>query len=179
MSEWQQSVLVGEPEELTGADVWRPAGSYSSVSQCGSQQLIATASKVEFLVDRSRPSALQYTRNGIHWTSVSLPKMGGTSVGGTYAPFGQVLTLAANGDLVAVAGAPLQTNEHLDLLQPGSSTWCVANVQLPAGTKQDPVVALQSGRSKLAVAFFAPIRTGKKENSSAITVALSTLQCQA
>lgn len=175
MSEWQQSVLVGEPENLTGAYVWRPAGADSTVSQCGAQQLIATASKGEFLIDRQRPSALFYTHDGVHWTSVLLPKIAGVSVGGSDANFGQVMTLAANGDLIAVAGSPLQTNEHLELLKPGSSTWCAANATLPSATKQDPVVAIQSGQTKLAVAFFA---TGGAKETTAVTFPLSTLSCK-
>ncbi len=177
MSEWEQSVLVGDLEEATGADLWRAAGSDSTVAQCGTQQLVATSSQDVFLVDRHRPTALLYTRDGIHWTSVQLPKIDGAAVGGTFAPFGQVMTLAANGDLVTVAVSPLQSAEHLEILRPRSNTWCAARLALPAGTKNDPVTAVQSSESRLAVAFFSPVRTGQEE-SSALTIPLSSLSCR-
>lgn len=160
MSEWQQSVLVGNLEELNAKDVWQAAGSVSTVSQCGSQQLVATTSGDEFLIDRSRPSALVYTHDGIHWTTVSLPKINGVPVGGTFAPFGQIMTLAANGDLIAISGSPLVTAEHLEILKPKTDSWCAANARLPAATKRDPVSAIQSSESKVVVAFLTPIPTG-------------------
>ena len=73
MSQWQQSVLVGTTYEYRGTTRWRAAGAVASVNQCSSQQLIDTVSGDEFLVDRSRPDALLYTRDGVHWTVVTLP----------------------------------------------------------------------------------------------------------
>ena len=178
MSSWQQSVLVGGLEELKGADIWRTAGSVPSVSQCGSQQLVATKSGNEMLIDRSRANPLLYTRDGVHWTTVLLPKILGVSVGGTFAPFGQIMTLAANGDLFAVAGSPFQTGEHFEILEPGSKVWCAASATLPAGTKHDPVTATQSSKSKVVVSFFAPIRTASGKMTSAVTFPLSTLHCR-
>lgn len=178
MSSWQQSVFVGDLEELTGSDIWRTAGSVPSVSQCGSQQLIATKSGDVFMVDRSRANALLFTRDGVHWNTVLLPKINGVSVGGTFAPFGQIMTLAANGDLLAVAGSPLETAEHLEILEPGSKAWCAANATLPTGTKKDTVAATQSSKSKLVVSFFAPIRTASGKVTSALTFPLSTLHCR-
>jgi hypothetical protein len=178
MSEWQQSVLVDATAVSTAMPKWRTAGAVTSVSQCGSQQLIASKSGDEFLIDRSRPNALLYTRNGINWTTVSLPKIDGVPVGGTFVPFGQIMTIAANGDLVAVSGSPLQAAEHLEILKPRSNAWCAANAPLPTATKQNPVAAMQSSDSRLVVTFLAPIRTGRGTEKSALNFPLSTLHCR-
>jgi hypothetical protein len=178
MSEWQQSVLVGTAEQGTAAKRWRAAGAVTSVSQCSSQQLVATASGDEFLVDRSRPNALLYTHDGIHWTAVSLPKIDGAPVGGRFPPFGQVMTLAPNGALIAVSGSPLATAEHLEILKAGSTAWCVTSAVLPAATRQDPVAAIQSSESALVVAFIAPIPTGGGTKAMALAFPLSTLRCR-
>jgi hypothetical protein len=177
MSEWQQSVLVVASGQGTATTRWRSAGAISSVSQCGSQQLIATTSGDEFLIARSRSDALLYTRNGINWTTVSLPKMDGRPVGETFSSFGQVMTIAANGFLVAVSGSPLQVSEHLEILKPGSSEWCIANAPLPPATKQNPVVAMQSSNSRLVVTFLARIRVARGTETSALSIPLSTLHC--
>ncbi len=178
MSEWQQSVLVGEVEELNANEVWQAAGSVSTVSQCGSQQLVATTSGDEFLIDRSRPSALVYTHDGIHWSTVSLPKIKGAPVGGRFAPFGRLMTLAANGALIAVAGSPLATAEHLEILKPRTNSWCAARAKLPAATKRDPASAIQSSESKLVVSFLTPIPTGDGKKATALTFPLATLRCR-
>jgi hypothetical protein len=177
MSEWQQSVLFGGTGASTSTPKWRAAGAVTSVSQCGSQQLIATNSGTEFLIDRSSQNPLLYTRSGTNWTSISLPKMDGKPVGGTFASFGQVMTIAANGDLVAVAGSPLQTAEHLEILKPDSSAWCAANAPLPTATKQDPVAAMQSSGLKLVVTFLSPVRTNRGSATSALNFPLSNLHC--
>ena len=178
MSEWQQSVLVGATYEYRGTTRWRAAGTVSSVSQCSSQQLVATTSGDEFLVDRSSPHALLYTNDGIHWTAVSLPKIDRAPVGGRVAPFGQVMTLAANGALVAVSGSPLATVEHLEMLKAGSNAWCATSAVLPAATRQDPVAAIQSSESALVVTFLTPISTGGGTKAIALAFPLSTLQCR-
>jgi len=178
MSEWQQSVLVGHLEETIGADFWRPAGSVSTVSQCGSQELVATTSGDEFLIDRSRADALHYTRDGTHWTRVSLPKIDGAPVAGQASYLGQLMTLAASSVLVAVAGSPLSTTEHLEVLEPGSNSWCTAKATLPAATRQHPVAAIESSESRLVVAFFTPIPTGHAHNAMALTFPLSMLSCR-
>lgn len=178
MSEWQQSVLVGATYEYRGTTRWRAAGTIISVNQCSSQQLVATASGDEFLVDRSRPNALLYTQDGVHWTTVSLPKLDGASVGGRFAPFGQVMTLAANGALIAIAGSPLATAEHLEILKPGSTAWCATSAVLPTETRQDPVVAIQSSASALVVAFLTPIPTGGGTTAMALAFPLSTVRCR-
>ena len=178
MSEWQQSVLVGTAGADTAATRWRPAGAVTSVSQCGSQQLVATASGDEFLVDRSRINALLYTHDGIHWTTVSLPKIDGAPVGGRFASFGQMMTLASNGALIAVSGSPLVTAEHLEILKPGSNAWCFTSAVLPAATRQDPVAAIQTSESTLVVAFLTPIPTGRGTKEMALTFPLSTLRCR-
>jgi hypothetical protein len=178
MSEWQQSVLVGTAGQGTAATRWRAAGAVTSVSQCGSQQLVATASGDEFLVDRSRPNALLYTHDGIHWTTVSLPKIDGAPVGGRFASFGQMMTLAANGALIAVSGSPLVTAEHLEILKPGSNAWCATSAVLPAATRQDPVAAIKSSESTLVMAFLTPIPTGGGTKAMALTFPLSTLRCR-
>jgi hypothetical protein len=177
MSEWQQSVLVVASGQGTTTTRWRSAGAVSSVSQCGSQQLVATTSGDEFLIDRSRPDALLYTRNGINWTTVSLPKIDGAPVGGTFAPFGQVMTITANGVLIAVSGSPLEAAEHLEILKPDSNAWCAASAPLPTATKQNPVVAMQSSDSRLVVTFLAPIRTDRGTETSALSFPLSNLHC--
>ncbi len=176
MSEWKQSVLVGE----VGFDSeprWREAGSISTVSQCGSQQLISSSSGDEFLVDRSRPDALFLTRDGLHWTTVALPKIQGTPVGGKFLYLGQIMTIDAKGALVAVAGTPSAMAEHLEVLEPGSNSWCAANVVLPAATKQNPVAAMQSSKSTLVVAFFTPIPTRSGKKTMAESIPLSSLSC--
>ncbi len=178
MSEWQQSVLVIATGQGTKTARWRSAGAVKSVSQCGSQQLVATTSGDEFLVDRSRANALIFTRDGIHWTTVSLPKMNGVPVGGQFAPFGEVMTIAADGTLVAVSGSALQTAEHLVILKPGSNSWCAATAALPAATMHDPVAAIQSSKSTLVVAFLTPIATTHGKKSIALTFPLSTLRCR-
>jgi hypothetical protein len=178
MSEWQQSVLVGAPGEGPVPTRWRSAGVIATVSQCGSQQLVATTSGVEFLVDRSRADPLLYTRDGIKWTTVTLPTIKGLRVGGQFIPFGEVMTLAANGALIAVSGSPLQTAEHLEILEPGSRAWCTTNSTLPAATRQNPVTAIQSSESKLVVSFFAPIRTDRGRAVTALTIPLATLRCR-
>jgi hypothetical protein len=178
MSEWQQSVLVGTAEQGTATTRWRSAGAVTTVSQCSSQQLVATASGDEFLVDRSRPNALLYTNDGTHWTAVSLPKIDGAPVGGKFVPFGQVMTFAANGALIAVAGSPLATVEQLEILKAGSTAWCVSSAVLPAATRQDPVAAIQSSKSALVVSFLAPIPTGGGTKAMALAFPLSTLRCR-
>jgi hypothetical protein len=178
MSEWQQSVLVGTAGAGTAATRWRAAGGVTSVSQCSSQQLVTTASGDEFLVDRSRPNALLDTHDGIHWTAVSLPKIDGAPVGGRSVSFGQIMTLASNGALFAVSGSPLVTAERLEILKAGSNAWCVTTAVLPAATRQDPVVAIQSSESTLVVAFLTPIPTGGGARAMAIAFPLSTLRCR-
>jgi hypothetical protein len=177
MSEWHQSVLVGAPGEGPVSTRWRPAGSVTSVDQCGSQQLVATTSGDEFLVDRSRSDALRYTRDGINWTTVTLPKIKGVPVGGQFVAFGEVMTLATSGALIAVSGSALQTAEHLEILEPSSTAWCAANATLPVATKQNPVTAIQSSESKLVVTFSGPIRTQSGKEVTALTFPLSTLRC--
>ena len=115
MSESQQSVLVGATYRYRGTTHWRAAGAVSTVRHLNSQ-LIDTALSDEFLINRSRSSALLYTHDGTHWTVVSLPKIDGVPVVGRPAPYGQVTTLALNGTLVAVLGSPLATTECLELL---------------------------------------------------------------
>ncbi len=178
MSQWQQSVLVGTTYADKGTTRWRAAGAVNSVNQCSSQQLIDTTSGDEFLVDRSRPNALLYTHDGVQWTSVSLPKMDGAPVGKRFAPFGEIMTLAANGALVAVSGTPLATAEHLELLKPGSDAWCVTSAVLPTATRQDPVAAIQSSESALVASFFTPISTGGGIKAMAMAFPLSTLRCR-
>lgn len=179
MSEWQQSVLVGAANEYGATTRWRAAGTVTSVSQCSSQQLVTTSSGDEFLIDRSRPNALIYTHDGIHWTAVALPKIDGAPVGGRLVPlFGQLMTLAANGTLIAVSGSPLATAEHLEILKAGSTAWCVASAVLPVTTRQDPVVAIQSSKSALVVGFFTPILTGGGAKATALAFPLSTLRCR-
>ena len=178
MSQWQQSVLVGATYEYRGTMRWRAAGAVASVNQCGSQQLIDTASGYEFLIDRSRPHALLYTRDGFHWTAVTLPKIDGGPVGGRFAPFGEIMTLAANGALVAVAGSPLAAAEHLELLKPRSTAWCATNAVLPTATRQDPVAAIQSSESALVVKFLTPIVTSGGTKATSLTFPLSTLRCR-
>lgn len=178
MSEWQQSVLVGTSGNSTVIPRWRAAGAVTTVSQCSSQQLVATASGDEFLVDRSRPDALLFTHDGIHWTAVLLPKIDGVPVGGRFAPFGQIMTIAANGSLIAVTGSPLATTEHLAILKSRSTAWCVSNATLPAGTRQDPVLALQTSESALVVSFSSPIATGSGIKAMTVVFPLSTLRCR-
>lgn len=178
MSEWQQSLLVGATYEYRGTTRWRAAGAVSSVSQCSSQQLIDTTSGDEFLVDRSKPNAPLYTHDGTHWTAVSLPKIDGAPVGGRFAPLGRVMTLAANGVLVAVSGSPLATAEHLEMLKPGSDAWCVTSAVLPAATRKDPVAAIQSSKSALVASFLTPISTDGGTKAMALIFPLSTLRCR-
>ena len=178
MSQWQQSVLVGATYEYRGTTRWRAAGAVATVSQCSSQQLVDTASGAEFLVDRSRPDALLYTRDGTHWTAVLLPKIDGAPVGGRFAPFGQVMTLAANGALVAVSGSPFVTTEHLEMLKARSTAWCATSVVLSAATRQDPVAAIQSSESVLVVSFDSPIPTSGGAKATALTFPLSALRCR-
>ena len=178
MSQWQQSVLVGAIYYLRGATRWRAAGGAASVSQCGNQQLVATAARNEFLVDRTRSNALLHTDDGIHWTAVSLPKIDGAPVGGRFAPLGQMMTLAANGALIAVAGSPSSTAERLVMLRPRSTAWCATNAVLPTATRQDPVLALQSSKSALIVAFESPIPTSGGTNVTALTFQLASLRCR-
>lgn len=178
MSEWQQSVLVNSPGEDASTTRWREAGAVPSVSQCGDQQLIATTSGDEFLIDRSRANALLYTHDGVHWTTVLLPKIDGRPVGGRIEYLSQAMTLASDGALIAVTGTPTATVENLEVLQPGAKTWCPANVALPTATKENPVSAIQSSDSRLVVAFFTPIRTGQGKEVSALTFPLSALRCR-
>ncbi len=177
MSEWQQSVLVTNSGAVPTPSRWHPAGEVPAVSQCGNQQLIATTSGDEVLIDRSRANALLYTRNGIIWTKVLLPKIDGLPVGGQVDFLGQTMTLAANGDLIAVSGTPLATSETLEILTPGATTWCAASVALPSATKKNPVSAIQSNDARLVIAFYTPIRTSQGKDESAITVPLSALSC--
>jgi hypothetical protein len=176
MSEWQQSVLAAPTGVSPSSSLWRPAGEVPSVSQCGSQQLVATTSGAEFLIDRSRANALLYTHNGIHWTTVLLPKLDGQPVGGK--SNGQTMTFGANGLLVAVSGVPYGTSESLQVLVPGSKVWCSANAVLPPSTKKNPVSAIQSSETRLVVTFVAPIRTGQGKEVTALTYPLATLRCR-
>jgi hypothetical protein len=174
MSQWQQLVLVGTTGNGIATTRWRAAGSITTASPCGNQQLVATSSRDEFLIDRGRPSALHFTHDGIHWTTVSLPKIDGVPVGGRFTSYGQVMTLTARGALVAVAGS----TEHLEILEPGSSAWCVANAELPTATRQDPVTAIQSSETRLVVAFLTPIQTRSGSEAMALSFPLSTLRCR-
>lgn len=176
MSEWQQSVLAAPTGMGPSSSLWRPAGDVSSVSQCGSQQLVATTSGDEFLIDRSRAKALLYTHNGINWTTVLLPKIDGQPVGGR--SNGQTMTIGANGLLIAVSGAPYATAENLQVLVPGSKVWCSANAALPPSTKRNPVSAIQSSETRLVVTFVAPIRAGQGNEVTALTYPLATLRCR-
>jgi hypothetical protein len=176
MSEWQQSVLAAPHGVGPSSSLWRPAGEVPSVSQCGNQQLVATTSGDEFLVDRSRPNALLYTHNGIQWTTVVLPKIDGQPVGGRQN--GQTMTFGANGLLVAVSGTPYATAESLQVLVPGSNDWCSANAALPTSTKKNPVSAIQSSETRLVVVFVAPIRTAQGKEVTALTYPLATLRCR-
>lgn len=177
MSEWMQSVLVGSGAS-TGTTRWRAAGTIPSVSQCGSQQLIATRSGDEFLLDRSRQNALSYTRDGLHWTTVVLPKIEGRAVGGRFEFLGQTMTLDARGALVAVVGTPSATTESLQVLEPGASSWCAARAALPKATKENPITALWSSQSRMVVGFLSPIALSNGTKTMAISFPLSTLSCR-
>jgi hypothetical protein len=170
-------VLLGFVEEGAETTRWRAAGPVSTVSQCGSQQLVATKSGDEFLVDRSRPHALNYTRDGLHWTAVELPKIDGVGVGGKFAAFGQLMTLDARGALVAVVGSPFSAAESLVILEPRSDSWCDATATLPRATRKNPVVAIQSSRTRLVVAFSAPLKVRGQKKAMAESFPLSALGC--
>ncbi len=178
MSQWHQSVLVGATYEYRGTTRWRAAGAVNSVSECNNQQLVDTASGDEFLVDRSRPNALLYTRDGIHWIKVILPKIDEATVGGSVAPVGQIMTLAADGALIAVSGSPLATTEHLELLKPGSTKWCATSADLSSTTGPDFVTAIQSSKSTLVVSFETAVSVGRGTKATALTFPLSMLQCR-
>ena len=89
-----------------------------------------------------------------------------------------MMSLAANGTLIATAGSPFATAEHLEILKAGSNAWCVTRVVLPAATRQDPVAAMQSSESVLVVTFATPIRTGAGTKAMALAFPLSTLRCR-
>ena len=177
MSQWQQSVLVGTANEYRGG-MWRAAGTVDAVNPCVGEQLVTTSLGSEFLIDRSRQSALLYTRDGIHWTAVSLPKVGGAPAGNSVPPYGPVMTITSTGALVAVTGSPFQTAEHLAMLKPQSNTWCATNALLPVATRSDPVVTMQSGKSALVITFVSPIATGGGTKKAAVVVPLATLRCR-
>jgi len=176
MSEWMQSVLVGSGPS-TGITRWRAAGSIPTVSQCGNQQLVASRSGDEFLLDRSRPDALSYTRDGLHWTTVDLPKIEGKPVGGRFQYLAQTMTLDARGALVAVTGTPSATTESLQVLEPRANSWCAARASLPKATKENPIAAIESTNSRLVVGFFSPLRLSNGTQVMATSFALSTLTC--
>ena len=176
MSEWKQSVLLGFVGEGAVTTRWRPAGSVSTVNQCGGQQLIATRSGDAFLIDRSRPHALNFTRDGLHWTAVALPKIDGAGLGSRFAGFGQVMTLDADGALVAVD--PSTMTEHLEILEPRTNSWCAASVTLPKATRQNPVVAIQSSKTRLVVAFSSAIKVRSQRKAMAESFPLSMLRCR-
>jgi len=178
MSEWQQSILVGVTNEYRGTTRWRAAGAVNSISQCNSQQLVDTVSGNVFLIDRSRSNALLYTNDGTHWIRVSLPKLGGSLVGGRFVAFGQLMTLAANGALIAVSGSPFSTVEHLQILRARSNAWCITSADLPAATRQDPVVAIQSSESALVVSFYSPLSVGGGRKAMTLALSLSALKCR-
>ncbi len=176
MSQWRQSVLVGSANEYRGT-TWRAAGAVASVNPCAGEQLVTTSSGGELLIDRTRQSALLYTRDGTHWNTVSLPRLGGARVGSSAYPYGPVMTITSTGALVAVTGSPFQTAEHLAMLKPQSNTWCATNALLPVATRSDPVVTMQSGKSALVITFVSPIAMdGTKK--AAVVVPLATLHCR-
>jgi hypothetical protein len=177
MSEWMQSVLAGSGAS-TGITRWRAAGSIPSVSQCGNQQLIATSSGDEFLLDRSRANALSYTRDGLHWTSVALPEIEGAPVGGRFQYLDQTMTLDARGALVAIVGTPSVTTQNLEVLEPGANSWCAARASLPKATKENPVAAIETTNSRLVVGFFSPIPLSHGTKTMALSFPLSTLTCR-
>jgi hypothetical protein len=119
-----------------------------------------------------------YTRDGILWTAVSLPKVDGTKVGGILVEFRSVMTLDARGALIAVVGTPLATSEQLEVLDPRSNSWCAAKELLPAGTKSVPVLTLQSSKTNLVVEFVSPIRVRSGYKAMAVSFPLSKLNCQ-
>jgi hypothetical protein len=177
MSEWMQSVLVGSVTS-TGITRWRAAGAIPAVSQCGNQQLITTSSGEEFLLDRSRANALSYTRDGVHWTNVALPKIEGSPVGGRFQYLEQAMTLDARGVLVAVEGEPSVNPQSLEVLEPGSKSWCTAKAMLPKATKQSPIAAIESTNSELVATFESPIPLDDGTKTMAISFPLSTLSCR-
>ncbi len=177
MSEWQQSVLVGADAVNRLPFRWRPAGGLATIRQCGSQQLVTTTSGVEFLLDRSKSRALHLTHDGTRWTTVNLPKIDGVSVGNAPPSSSQIMTLTANGTLVAVTGTPFQSIDRLEILKPRASTWCVAVPTLPPGTKRDPIVAAQSSLTRLVVTFSSPISIDHSR-TSALAIPLSALTCR-
>jgi cation transporter-like permease len=88
------------------------------------------------------------------------------------------MTLAANGALIAVSGSPLATAEHLEILKAGTTAWCVTSGVLPAATRQDPVVAIQSSELAVVVSFLTPIPKGGGTKAMALAFPLSTLRCR-
>jgi hypothetical protein len=179
MSEWQQSLLVGSASASTpnSPTRWSPAGSAPTVNQCGHQQLIATKSGIELLVDQLRSHALLVTRDGRHWTPITLPRIGGQPVGGGFAGVNQLFTVAVNGALIAVSGAPFNASQRLEVLLPHSTKWCVAKAALPSHTVTDPVSTIQSSASQLVVWFYTSLAVGV-HRTSYISYPLAALQCR-
>ncbi len=103
-SQWEQSVLGGATGVGTTPTRWR-AGSVSTVSQCGSPQLVTTTSRDGLLLDRSRLAALLLTRDGLLYVGRSRGSTARPS--GRFTRLGQIMTLTADGVLVAVRGEPL------------------------------------------------------------------------
>jgi tetrahydromethanopterin S-methyltransferase subunit F len=179
MSEWQQSLLVGSVSASTsnGPTQWSPAGSTPSVNQCGHQQLIATKSGIELLVDQLRSHALLVTRDGRLWSPIALPRIGGQPVGGGFAGVNQLFTVTASGVLIAVSGAPFSAPQRLEVLLPHSTKWCAAKATLPSLTVTDPVSFIQSSASQI-VAWFSTSFKVRAHRTSYISYSLAGLSCR-
>ena len=179
MSEWQQSLLVGSASATTsnGPTRWFPAGSAPTINQCGHQQLIATKSGVELLVDQIRSHALLVTLDGRHWTPITLPRIGGQSVGGGFAGVNQLFTVSASGVLIAVSGSPFNSPQTLEVLLPHSTKWCAAKAALPSHTVTDPVSFIQSSASQLVVWFSTTLTVGA-HRTSYISYPLAGINCR-
>lgn len=178
MSEWQQSILVASASSHGPAVPWQPAGGISTIDQCGSQQLVAARGGIDVLLDGLRSFPLHYTTDGMRWTAVTLPKIEGELVGGGFGTNGQLLTITAGGALVAVTGRPNNAAQSLSLLEPGATSWCTAKATLPAGSRQDPVSAVQSSSTRLVVAFASPVRLVGRSRASALAIPYSELVCR-
>jgi hypothetical protein len=179
MSEWQQSLLVGSASGSTSNSPtqWSPAGSASTINQCGHQQLIATKSGFELLVDQLRSHALLVTRDGRHWAPITLPRIGGQPVGGGFAGVNQLFAVTASGVLIAVSGAPFSAPQRLEVLLPHSTKWCAAKIALPSHTVTDPVSFIQSSASQLVV-WFSTSLTVRGHRTSYISYSLAGLNCR-
>jgi hypothetical protein len=115
-----ESVYYGVPNEYRGGAIFKESRWITAVNACYSQELAATKSGTELLLDSSSIFPLVASRNGGRtWFNVQIPRLSGL---GTGEPNSWLL-IDSNGTLLTTASNNKGATS-LYLLAPRASTWC-------------------------------------------------------